>query len=228
MSLTSLASDQRFPKLIWQSHSSWEDLPEGCQPGVYSWFSRNPEWNHQFCTEALVLEFLGAFCPREIRDLFARLQSPGMKLDLWRYAILHEFGGVCSDIYTVCREPLDDWLNVEEGKGLHVACANNTPHFCHRMIAAAKGHPALALAIELIGERMAPNDGGIPWSPEAESYHTGAGLWTSAVCRYLGREDEPMTLYHERSSFDGKDIEIHPCYFFDGVKVRCLPPSGPE
>ncbi len=214
--------DGRLPKLIWQGRFSRESLPGECESCVRSWFSQNPAWSHQLCTDESIREFVETFCSREIRDLFGRLSSPGMKLDLWRYAVLYEFGGICSDIDTICREPLDQWLDVERGKGLHIACANDDPYFCHRTIAAAKGHPALALAMELIAERVAADDGVNSSRPDGGSYYTGADLWTNAVFRYLGREGEPMTLYHERSSFDGKDVEIHPCYFFDGVKARHL------
>ena len=50
---------------------------------------------------------LRAFCMRACRNL----SRPALKADLARYLIVHTFGGVYSDVDTLCLRPIDTWAD---------------------------------------------------------------------------------------------------------------------
>lgn len=224
--LTFVQMEPRIPKNIWHTYKSFEQLPTRSLPCINSWVSLNPGWGQQFYSDADILEFFQNFFAPEITDLLHSLPLGVMKADLWRYAMLWEFGGIYTDIDTVCVEPLDTWLDATNGKGLQVACESGHPYFCQWTIVAAPRHPALKHAIDLIGERVAATGGVDESMPHYVHHYTGPDLWTAAIQRYLGSDEEPPVLCEDRSLWEDRDIEIHPGQFFDGLKSRHLNASS--
>ena len=166
--------------------------------------------------------FFGDFFPPAMLDLYSSMPLGVMKADLWRYAVLYEFGGVYSDIDTVCLEPIEAWLDVATCAGLQLACERDRVHFCQWTIAAAPRHPALARVLELIGERVRA-DGGVDESkPHYVHYYTGPGVWTDAIRQYLGSGAPPPEIRSTPGLWRDRGIEIHPGDFFDGTKVKHL------
>lgn len=212
-----------IPKLIWQHGDSMDDLTDTEKRAIWSWIDRNSDWDFQFCTEEMLIEFAEEFFTEEMKSAFFALPNQAMKAEMWKYAALYEFGGIATDISSVCRQPLNEWLDAEQtggGNQLHVACENDSALFCHQTIIASPGHPALRIALDLIVERVSNELESHQINLNRASYLTGSELWTSAVQLYLESDEEPMTLFHHRSSFTEKVITIHPCYFFDGVKIK--------
>lgn len=212
----------RFPKLIWQTYKSVAELPDESLPCIRSWTSLNPEWTYQFCSDADNAEFFQTFFSADLFALYDLLPLGVMKADLWRYAVLWEFGGIYTDIDTVCLEPLDGWLDVEEGMGLQVACERGNPLFCQWTIASRRHHPALAHAIDLIAERVKETGGVDESMPHYVHHYTGPGLWTAAIQRYLGSDEGPEKLCKDQVLQARNDMAIHPGNFFDGLKSRHL------
>jgi mannosyltransferase OCH1-like enzyme len=212
---------EHFPKLIWQTYKSTDQLPSECVGCIHSWTSLNPDWKYQFCSDQDMEDFFETFYPPAMMDLFRALPLGVMKADLWRYAVLYEFGGFYTDLDTICRSPLDEWLDTD-GKGMHAACENDHPFFCQWSIASARRHPVLAHAIELIGERVAATGGIDERMPHYVHYYTGPALWTSAIQRYLGYQADPMAIFNNKKLWQEKDIILHPSYYFDGIKIRHL------
>lgn len=213
--------DERFPPLIWQTYKSAEELPLEAAPCIHSWISKNPGWNYQFCSDADMWDFFGNFFPPATVELFESLPLGVMKADLWRYAVLYEFGGVYCDLDTVCMVPLDEWLDRTQETSLHVAIeSSGGPFFCQWCIAAARHHPVLAHAIKLVGERVT-EDGGVHEARLHYVHHyTGPGVWTAAVQRYLGCQMHPIEILNDKECWLGRDIAIYPSDFFDGRTVR--------
>ena len=210
----------RFPKLIWQTYKSEAELPAESGGCIRSWINLNPPWDHHFCSDEGLFEFFTTFFNGKLLDLYHAMPLGVMKADLWRYAVLHEFGGVYTDIDTVCLEPLDGWLDATKGKGLQVACEGGHPYFCQWTIIAAAGHPALKHALELIAERVAATGGVVDETmPHYVHHYTGPSLWTAAIQRYLGTTLDAFELRDRPELWAERDIQILPRDFFSGVKV---------
>lgn len=207
---------ESIPKLIWQTQNFSQNLTPDTISCMNSWAGMNPSWEIQFCSDELILEFFESFHNSETLELYRSLPTGVMRADFWRYSILHEFGGLYTDIDTKCILPIDEWLNTTDGERLHVACDHGKPLFCHWTIASPRHHPLLKSAIDLIFKRIS-EDGGIDKSREDYAgYYTGAGLWTSAIQNFLGTTDDPMEILSDPQKWIESDIKIHPGSFFDG------------
>jgi hypothetical protein len=210
-----------IPSLIWQSHESEDSIPESCHFAIHSWISLNPGWEYHFCSQDDRGDFLGSFYSSEVAELYGSLEAGQLRDDLWRYAVLYEFGGVCCDIDTRCRAPIDDWIDPGNEKGLHASCENDGVSFCRHAIFSRPRHEVLHFALEATLERcLSGKEGNFAGGGEPD-------VWTHAVFMYLGRSEDPMSLYCDRTAWQDKDIVIHPSYFFDGVKLVRPRPAGP-
>jgi mannosyltransferase OCH1-like enzyme len=211
---------QFFPKLIWQTYKSETELPSESGNCIRSWLDQNPTWEHHFCSDEDILEFFSTFYEGRLLDLYQAMPLGVMKADLWRYAVIHEFGGIYADIDTVCLAPLDEWLDLEHGKGLQVASEGSHPYFCQWTFAAKAGHPALKHALDLIAERVAASGGVVDEKmPHYVHHYTGPSMWTAAVQRYLGTDLDAFELLAAPELWAEHDIHIHPRDFFNGGKV---------
>lgn len=170
----------------------------------------------QFCPDLLVEEFFETFFPPNLLEIYHSLPLGIMRADLWRYSVLFIFGGLYTDIDTVCRKPISQWLDMKNHKGLQVACEADSDLFSQWTIAAKPSHPVLLTAIRLITERIAA-DGGVDESRfNFVEYYTGSHLWTTAVKDYLDTNIGARQIYESREIWDSLDIEIHSDSFFDG------------
>ncbi len=182
-----------IPKRIWQTYKT-KSLPRVAKPCVQTWKRLNPAWTYQLADdreiERLVAEHLG----KDALKIFLGFPLPVMKADLWRYAILHKWGGTYADIDTVCNVPIKNWST--GGKGLIASVENASGiHFCQWTISAVPAHPLLSQVIELVLRRA--KDGINTDYEHFVHYHTGPGVWTEAIRMYLGvaEPDPPLDVY---------------------------------
>lgn len=206
----------KIPKLLWQTYKSLHRLPAESSPCISSWIRLNPGWEYHFCSDEIARETIEVFFDQELLDIYDSLPLPVMKADLWRYAVLWEFGGIYTDIDTICLESLDRWLDSDQG--LHVAVEEGHPLFCQWTIISEPRHPVMRHALDLIKERVAATGGVDETMPHYVHHYTGPGLWTAAINRHLDL-DLP---YHERPDscpeITDKNITIYPGNHFDGIK----------
>lgn len=87
-----------IPRIL---HQTWKDaaVPAAYSKYMESWKRLHPGWDFKFWTDADLAEFVDSRCS-DYSDLFHSYPKPIMRVDLGRYLILREFGGVYADIDT--------------------------------------------------------------------------------------------------------------------------------
>lgn len=172
-----------IPGYIWQTCLNAR-LPPPAVPLVESWSRLNPSWQHTVVdadgAEQLIRDNFDSDLLRVFREVPLRV----MRADIWRYAVLRVNGGVYIDLDCECLVSLDDWL--PRHKELVLAPENDV-HFSQATMAARGGHVLFDHALELVLSRWW--EGFDVMYPHFVHHHTGPGLWTTAVCRYLGCGD---------------------------------------
>lgn len=206
------------PKILWQSYKSIGQMPADGLLCTESWLCKNPDWSYHFCSDRDVEAFFRVYQGGRYVDLLQAMPLAVMKADLWRYAILEEFGGFYTDIDTYCFHPLDDWL--DRSVGFHVACEEDETYFCQWAFAAAPHHLVLRTVMELIEAKVRETDGVDETIPHYVHHYTGPSMWTEAIQQALGRTSHPSALEEEKALQRSKNLRIYPSGYFGGAKLH--------
>lgn len=158
-----------IPKIIHQTHPDPTRLPGELAENVERLKARNPGWEHRLYGDEEVRVFLRAQLGAERFSLVEKIH-PGYGVvlaDLFRYAMIHDQGGVYLDIKSTCEPPLsalirdDDafllgqWQNrIGErytAAGFHPELAMVPGgEFQQWHVIAARGHPFMAAVIDRV------------------------------------------------------------------------------
>lgn len=97
-------------KIIWQTHNyEYKDIPEHAKKCMLSWKMANPDWEHRYVDHNEREDFIKEKYP-ELYN-FYKIKIPIFQSDIWRIAVVYEFGGVYVDMDSWCRKPLSYMLN---------------------------------------------------------------------------------------------------------------------
>jgi hypothetical protein len=159
-----------IPRRILQTHRSPDillDLRQG-------WIDHHPGYEYRFFDDAGCLAFMREHRP-ELVPVYEALPLAVQRADLFRYAAIHELGGLYTDVDTECLAPLHAYVDL--ASDALVVCPEMTPdefpagaeHYMQFFVppvqwlqwtfCAPPGHPALARMIERIAfttRRLSP------------------------------------------------------------------------
>ncbi|MBK1884284.1 hypothetical protein JIN85_17830 [Luteolibacter pohnpeiensis] len=211
------------PKILWQSYKSIDRLPVESLPCIDSWLRLNPGWSYYFCSDEDIEAFFRHYHGGSFLSLFEAMPLAVMKADLWRYAVLEEFGGFYADIDTICYFSLEDWLDRQTG--LHVACEEEDTYFSQWAFGGPPHHCVFRTVLELIRERV-ERDGGVDQTMDHYVHHyTGPSVWSDAIRKHLGVEKAPGALADDRALQRRREVRIYPPDHFNGTKIRHITAS---
>ena len=71
----------------------------------------NPQYELITYDDDMSRRFVSTYYP-EWLELYDGLDVPVMRADMWRYLILHKYGGVYLDGDVACKKPIDTWADV--------------------------------------------------------------------------------------------------------------------
>ncbi|MCJ0763295.1 glycosyltransferase family 32 protein [Variovorax terrae] len=150
-----------IPRRIIQTHRN-EDLGRAHRQ---SWIDQHPDYDYQFFDDARCHQFMAEHAP-ELLPTYDKLPLPVQKSDLFRYAAIHELGGIYTDVDTICCAPLHSYLDLDTDQliaGMEMTPAHCAPgiqhyttYYCSPFqvlqwtFAASPRHPALALVLQRI------------------------------------------------------------------------------
>jgi len=128
----------KIPKII---HQVWigSELPVKYFRLIRSFIDQHPDWEYKLWTDKDVESF-GMIN----KALFDAVENKGLKSDIFRYEIVHRYGGIYLDTDFKCIKPFDDlmYLDFFSGNG-HTAY----PYAYCGLFGAYPGHPLLAKVI---------------------------------------------------------------------------------
>lgn len=117
-----------FPKIIWQTHK-WEykDLPEIYKKTSKTWQVMNPDWEYRYVPNDQMRQYLEHLDSPALLRFFDSKQDILTKSDIWREAMVYEYGGLWADLDSVCMFPID--RIVEKNKDKEMICSYPFPKF---------------------------------------------------------------------------------------------------
>jgi mannosyltransferase OCH1-like enzyme len=133
------STDPGAPQIPRVLHMIWlggRPLPASARACLQSWRREHPEWEIRLWTDE--------DAPRP--PAVARARNLSEAADIIRYAIIRDHGGVYVDTDVECLRPIDELLT-----GVRAFAAYEVPgRLCNAVIGAIPGHPAFALASDLV------------------------------------------------------------------------------
>jgi hypothetical protein len=95
----------KIPKIIHQIWIGKRQLPAILQEYQQTWKQLNPSWEYQLWTNEDVKNY--TFVNKDLKLLFDQRLTLGERVDVLRYDILYQHGGVYADCDCICLKPLD-------------------------------------------------------------------------------------------------------------------------
>lgn len=169
-----------IPKTIWQTYKDpYDILPQYQKDATKTWKDLNPEYEWHYMDDSQAKEFIYSEYGQEWLDIFNSCPVGVMRGDLWRYLIIYAFGGIYTDLDTLCLSPIDNWLlNDKE----FIVCPETSEHFCQWTFAAAAGSPILKSVLYEIKEAF---KNPIYGQPHFVHNMTGPAIWTKGISKAL-------------------------------------------
>jgi len=100
---------RNIPKIIFQTWKT-KKLPEKFKEWSDTWKNMNPNFEYRFYTDKDCYKFIYTNYP-EYLDLYESLITIE-KIDVFRYLVLHKYGGIYVDMDCECLKPIDDLLDL--------------------------------------------------------------------------------------------------------------------
>ncbi len=185
-----------IPKTIFQTYSSWDEIPLLARFHIWNMLRMNPEYEYHFYNDADIDAFILEEFGEAVFEQYSKLAIGAAKADFFRYAILFKKGGVYLDIDSKITGRLSDWINdtdkaiiTEEGNpGLYVQWA----------LVYEKGHPFLAKTVENIINNIKSNQ-----YPNDVHKMTGPTVYTASINECIKKD--PSILYRKMGvDYQGK------------------------
>lgn len=104
-----------IPKIIWQTYK--DDLDKTSiyiQKCVNTWKIYNKDYEHRYFNDQQAGELILKDFGQEWYDLFTNVPLGVIRADIFRYLVIYKYGGIYSDIDTICKVPIDNWINGPE------------------------------------------------------------------------------------------------------------------
>lgn len=160
-----------LPELIHQVVEDKCNLPCEVHESMQSWTDMNPGYTHVLYDMADMLDFVQTHY-HELLTFYNDLPSNKDRIDIWRYLVLHQLGGVYADSDVRCMQPISTWNEEHSfdgallvGMAEHTTNAGSTTMFNQFVLAAMPGHPVLALITLDIAAKQAKHQlTRLPWN----------------------------------------------------------------
>ena len=174
-----------IPKVIWQTYKvPYAELPEYATAASQTWSQLNPTWEHRYMSDERVFSFVQNEYGDEWYDIFKNKCPVGvMRADLWRYMVIYRYGGIYTDLDTICNVPIDSWIETEEfsGKKMIINAEYNN-QIAQWTFAATPGHPVLGHVLRTIKENFKNPDYNDPHFVHNITANT---IWSRGIFDYL-------------------------------------------
>ena len=98
-----------MPRII---HQTWKttELPQWALSQVDSWKRLNPTWEYRLWDDAAAEQLIRTDYP-SLWPIWQLHLHAVQRADVFRYAVVHKFGGVYADIDVACVLPIDQWVH---------------------------------------------------------------------------------------------------------------------
>jgi len=101
-----------IPKIIWQTYElPYNELPQYIKDCTDSYKINNPDWEYRYMNAKERSEFILKVYGKEWHDIYINFPHNIMRADLWKYLVVYQYGGLYTDIDSICKLPLNNLIN---------------------------------------------------------------------------------------------------------------------
>jgi len=109
---------------IWYDLGNGSDIPNKYKEFQESWKEHHPTWEYVLWNEEMGDALIKLYYPQYYK-IYKNVKYPIMKIDIVRYCILEQYGGLYADIDYKCLTNFDDYLLKHPNYEIHI---NETPN----------------------------------------------------------------------------------------------------
>ena len=191
----------KIPKIIHQIWIGDRDIPKQLKQYQKSWIEKNPDWEYRLWNNQDLRSY--SFRNKNLEKLFIGPLTLGERVDILRYDILYQYGGIYADFDCICLKPFDVFAHSYDFVvGIsHPMFARQSPAIVLQncLIATKPEHPIIAKIAELLTEK---------WDTVK---YPGDEIHTTLIRTFFSM----TTAFVEEADKDGNiDIAMPPSYFF--------------
>lgn len=188
-----------IPKLFFQTWKT-KDLSPVLHAFVDSWKQHNPSYTFHLYDDQGCEEFLEKHFDKRVVNAYRNVIPGAFKADLWRYCILYVYGGVYSDIDTICKGSIDMFLPEGVDFVTPIDLNDNNEgrqwYLFNSFLAATPKHPILLQCISRVVANIE-----FKFIPPCRMDFAGPGILGQEVNTYLNTH--PFTPFPGRSGRHG-------------------------
>ena len=171
-----------IPKIIWQTYKT-NAPPKRAANNIKSWTTHNPNHKYRYSSDLQCEAFIRDYFDKEFIKMYNSLPIGVMKADVWRAAIIYQFGGIYADLDTECRGPASLWIG--EDDSLVVTVENKSGAIGNYIFAAIPKHPAIYSVLESFIE-IYQSDTFLNKRSPTPVQDFGAHGWSIGILKYYG------------------------------------------
>ena len=177
-----------IPKAIYQTYSSWQDIPPVAQFHIWNMRRMNPDYRYEFYDDEAINEFLRREFDPNVFEQYKKLTIGAAKADFFRYAILLKKGGVYVDIDSRVAGNLNKWIKPEDVA--IISKERNPKTYVQWALLFDKGHPFLQKTIDKVLDNIENNK-----FPNNVHRTTGPSVYSEAIRECI--TENPAIEYRE-------------------------------
>ena len=171
-----------IPKIIWQTYKTARP-PERAIKNIKSWTTHNPHHKYRYSNDQQCENFIRDYFDTNFFSMYKSLPIGVMKADVWRAAVVYQFGGIYADLDTECRGPASKWI--DKNDSLVVTVENKTGAIGNYVFAAIPKHPAIYSVLENFVE-IYQSDSFLNKRSQTPVQDFGAHGWSIGILKYYG------------------------------------------
>lgn len=172
----------RIPKKL---HQIWigGEVPKQFLSLAKTWEAFHPDWEYKLWTDKDLENFQFVFCERAFREA----KTMGARVDIFRYEILYQEGGIYLDIDFECLRSLNPLQKAHD----FFTCIGGHDYIANSVIGVFPRHPLMERILKILSYKKS-HDLMNPW------FDTGPSFFTAQVARYLKKNKTNSCVYPTR------------------------------
>jgi hypothetical protein len=130
---------RRIPSIIHQTWKSTSAIPETFRPWIRSCLALNPDWEYWLWSDDDMRRLVSTAYPQYL-ELYDGYPSQSQRVDVFRYFVLYEYGGLYVDLDMECLRPIDGAIDDKD-------CLLSQEPVEHALLLAPVGVPLVSNAL---------------------------------------------------------------------------------
>lgn len=198
-----------IPKIIWQTHKfDAGSIPDPFIKCNSTWIDKNLGWEYRYIKNSELEYFVKDNFGKEWCELFISCPLEIMRVDIWKYMCLYKEGGVYADMDTICKTPIESWI---DNNKIVVFPNDDKKNLSQWVIASEPGHPIIKNILDNIKNILPKKE---YYRDDFVAEYTGFLQFTNSILKILNIDNSIELVYNDINT-SNNEYGIF-CYHEDG------------